>query len=854
MTASERLADWCSRHPVLVICAFALSAAASVWGATRYLGVEMDPVALLDPTLEWRANALELRERFPHRENTIVAHITAPTPEAADLARAAFFEAMPRGEGWSIDSQGYNDFFASHGLLFRDVDALEALAEQLAGAQPLIGALVRDPSLVGFFGLLSRVAEADQAQLPRWSVLLERVSDVLKVPVDARAPRLSWQSLVLGEGLRQGPKLIVAKPPETLGKRAALSIARDAVQSAQAAHPLTEIRLTGSIPLWIEEIDSAMSGASLAGVVALIAVALLLSVGLRAWQLVLASMLTLVAGLAITLGFATFAVGRLNLISVGFAALFIGLAIDFAVHLCARYREERAWDSAMAVGAALTRAMRAVGGALALCAVSAAAAFFSFSPTAYDGVAELGIIGGAGMIIGWFGALTLLPACVAVLPAAKAPNPARIAVPKQVARVAAIGIEHPRAVRWTAFILAALAAAMATQVRFDYNPMHLKPQGSRALQTYQSLLRTGPSPLNAQLLIADKARADKQAQRLQALAEVGRVVWLERFVPSQQDAKLALIEDMNWSVGFALPQESLQLEAKPVPEAHGAMEEAAQKLRAVPSDSAQRLGEAIPRWLERHGNDAAAGWSELRTRLLGNVPPLLDRLRLQLTAEAVRLETLPPQLRRKWLDDEGYYRLQIEPAINLYRNDALLAFVASVSQVAPTATGAPMEYVYSSRTIIHAFVTAFALALCVITLFLAVLLRSLADTARALVPLLLGSLLLVAAMVLTKLHFNFANVIVLPLLLGISVANGIHVIWRARIDPSVNPVASSAGRAVLVSVATTLASFLALWLSPHRGMSSIGALLGIGLVLQLACTFVVLPSLMRQRVPSTRDA
>ncbi|WP_421717864.1 MMPL family transporter [Algiphilus sp.] len=844
MSYSERIAGWCARHPLWVIAFFLGASLVSIWGGTRHLGVEMDPVALLDPTLEWRANALDLRARFPHREDTIVAHVTGATPEAADQARIAFFEAMAARERWSVDSAGHADFFARHGLLFRDLDALQELTDRLARAQPLIGSVVNDPSLVGFFQILRRVAEADAQQLPAWQPLLAQVTEVLQRIDEDGAPALSWQSLMLTEGeVATRPLLVVARPPAGMDKREALAQARQTLAEVRARAPQATIQLTGSIPLWIEEIDSALQGASVAGVIALFAVALLLGLGLRAWQLVLASMLTLIAGLAITLGFATLAVGRLNLISVGFAALFIGLAIDFAVHVGARFREERARLPESPTEVALGRALRGVGGALGLCAVSAAAAFFSFAPTSYDGVAELGIIGGAGMLIGWFGALTLLPACIALLPAVSPPQLSSTAVPERIARIAMLGVTHRGAVRWTVVALAVVAALLASQARFNYNPMHLKPKDSVALQTFESLLHTGPSPLHAQLLLTDDDQAAELAGRLTALPEVSRVVWLERFVPVQQEAKLAVLDDMQWSIGFSLPEERLQIMERPVAQVRTAMEDTTEALalRALPST--QLLAEAMQRWLERPRSEA--DWARLRLRLLGHLPAVLERLRQQLQAEPVHRSGLPPSLRTQWLDGEGHYRLQIEPAVHLFDNAALLAFVDAVSEVAPRATGAPMEYVYSSRTIIHAFVTAFALALAVITVLLLTLLGSAADTARALAPLLLGALLLVAAMVLTRLSFNFANVIVLPLLLGISVANGIHIIWRGRADGSVNPVASSAGRAVLVSVATTLASFIALWLSPHRGMSSIGALLGMGLVLQLLCTFVVLPALMR---------
>jgi hypothetical protein len=841
--ALKRLVAASMRWRLAVLLLAALLVAASLWGAKRHLAVEMDPVALLSPELEWRSRALALREAFPQLQDTIVAVIRAPTPERAAAVQAQLVQRFD-AQGWRVRAPGAEDHLRDNALLLMPTDALERLAEQLTRAQPLLGALVAEPSLARFFGVLARSSQqAGQGAGSEGALnaLMRETARILNGPLEG--PALSWQRLLMNSGAAMEAsalRFVVAEPD--LPQREAVAVARDAVSALSATD--ADIALTGPMPLWVEEIDSAFDGALRAGVLALIAVALLLGLGLRAWQLVIASLLTLLAGLAVTLGLATLTVGRLNLISVGFAALFIGLAIDFAVHLSARLRERLAQGA----GAdALPQAAASVGGALTLCAASAAAAFFAFTPTAYDGVAELGLIGGMGMIVGWLGALTLLPALLAVLPAVAPPSPRSVALPPALAAPAALGAQHPRAVRLSAVALGLLAALAATRADFDYNPMHLKPAASPGLQAYERLSAGGDSPLHAQLLRSDAAATRETAEALRRLPEVRRVIWLESFLPEDQAAKLAIIEDLRWSVGFALPADPLRLQPPQPQKDLAALRASTGALRQGPSEAGRALGEALADWLGRHEEAAQEALPRLQQRLLGNLPALIAQLKRMLATEGLERSDLPATWQRLWLSPDGAYRLQIEPARDLNDQAQLLAFVEAVRELAPDAVGAPVEYVASARTIMRAFLTAFALALLVIALLLWALLRSAADAARALTPLLLGALLLVAVMGLSGLRFNFANVIVLPLLLGIGVANGVHIIWRTRIDPRGNPVASSAGRAVMISVATTLASFAALWLSEHRGMSSMGALLSIGLALQLLCTFVVLPAIMPQR-------
>ena len=173
-------------------------------------------------------------------------------------------------------------------------------------------------------------------------------------------------------------------------------------------------------------------------------------------------------------------------------------------------------------------------------------------------------------------------------------------------------------------------------------------------------------------------------------------------------------------------------------------------------------------------------------------------------------------------------------------------FVAAVRKVAPDAIGFPVIYLEAGDAVVKSFQQALVLAIIAVTILLLVLLRPKSDTLFVLLPLLLAGGLTGAASVVLGVPFNFANVIALPLLLGIGVDSGIHMVHRMRAAPPASGLIleTSTARAVLYSSLTTMCSFGNLAVSPHRGMASMGALLTVGIAFTLLCTLVVLPALM----------
>jgi predicted RND superfamily exporter protein len=229
-----------------------------------------------------------------------------------------------------------------------------------------------------------------------------------------------------------------------------------------------------------------------------------------------------------------------------------------------------------------------------------------------------------------------------------------------------------------------------------------------------------------------------------------------------------------------------------------------------------------------------------------------------LAAGHVTLEKLPEALLERMITSDGRVRIQIYPSEDLNDHAALAAFVENVQTITPEVAGSASEILASGRAVVVALTEALVSAFIVITAFLLLLWRRIDDTALVLIPLLLAAALTVAAAVLLDIPFNFADVIVLPLLLGIGVDSGIHLVHRARAAApgDSNLLGTSTARAVAFSAMTTIASFGSLGFATHLGMATLGQLLTLGVGFTIVCNLIVLPSLipLRPRRPELVDS
>ena len=818
-----RWVDFVRRGALAVV----LGALTATLGVGHYVAsgitFNTDTADLLAHDLAYRRDARALKEAFPQFTDNILVVIDGAAPDLADdaaLALARRLRDRPQLFGDVYDLAG-DPTIRRNSLLYLDIEELSDLGDRLAEAQPFLATLWENRSLQGLFDMLGQAIDEvldDEGAPPiELADMLNAASEVAEAQAAGRFGVLSWQEMMRGEkaGANEGRRFILIQPALDFGSLQPAAKAIDGLRTIaadlelDAAHGV-RVRLTGSAALAQEELKSVEEGMGLAGVLSLSLVILLLLVGMRSVPLAGAVLVTLIMGLVWTAGFATLAVGALNLISVAFAVLFIGLSVDFGIHFGLRYKEaiDRGADNA----AALREAAEQVGGALTLCAVAAAIGFLSFLPTDYTGLAELGLIAGAGMFIAFFANITVLPALLALRPPPRRSVAGRGDFPRGAPSVAR---GRGRAVATGALVLALAAAALLPQARFDFDPLHLKDPKTESVSTLFDLMedrRTSPYVIT--VLAQDLDSAVALAKRISRLDEVDEAVSLADYVPEDQEDKLAIVEDMALflSPSLAVPPRATRPDAAARRAALDTFRPKLARFSNAARDGKTRA--AARRFLAAldalvgAAFGAAGALEQLEARLTSTLPNRLDVLRQSLDAMPMTLEDLPSGLRERHVAADGRTRISVYPTVGNPDRGQLERFVEAVRSVAPRATGSPVVILESGTIVVAAFRDAALIALGAIALMLAVLLRRVRDVILVFAPLALAALLTVAASVLFDLPFNYANVIVLPLLFGLGVANGIHLVLRERSEAGVGAVMeTSTPRAVTFSALTTIGSF-----------------------------------------------
>ena len=849
------------RHAWLVLgLSFLLTAAAGGYTAT-HVAIDTDTSDMLDPELPHRQASRALAAAFPRLPGDVVVYTeSSHAGEAEDAADALTRRLRQRPDiARALSQPDGGEFFARNGLLYLDTDALWDLSDRLTAAEPLLGALARDASLAGLLDALGSglAGELDDSQRGQLAGMFDKLSAALDAQASGHAEPVHWRDELFTDVGAAGPhrNFVLIDPAQSETGFRPTQQAIDALHALLAelapAYPGVRFEVTGSEAMDGEELVTVADDAALTTTLSFGAVALVLIGGLQAAGLVFAVLITLACGLAWTAAFATACVGSLNLISVCFAVLFIGMGVDFGIQFAMRYREELALSPDRAT--ALAAAALGAGGALTLAALGAAICFFAFVPTSYLGLAQLGVIAGFSMGVALIANLTVLPALLSRLPAprALAPRAARATATRRapLARFVA---------RWQwpiiAFGLVAVVSGVVLLPRaeFDLNPLNLKDPHSPAVEAWRRLAASATSsPYTADVLAASLADADQRAARLRELHEVDKAVTLSDYLPTAQREKLEIIDGMRAASGALLAGTARSAPPSSAREA-AAVDRLLERLQAAePKLGAGELKASATRVSAAFEQlRAAPGWPEqslpaVRALLLGDLHATIARLTNLLGATALALEDIPADIAQRYIAADGRARIEVYPREDLNDNAAMRRFARAVTALEPQATGAPIELVAGSHAVIQACVEASLLALLLTLIMHVFVLSGVLDALLVAAPLVLAMLLTVSTSVLCDIPFNFANIIALPLLIGLNNAYGAYlVIRRTHASDIDHLLETSTPRAVLFSGLTAVASFGTLAASKHPGMAGMGVLISLSLGYALLCALVVLPALM----------
>jgi hopanoid biosynthesis associated RND transporter like protein HpnN len=682
-----RVLIFCTRRSWTIIAIAGLLTLASCIYIARNFTIDTEINKLISPDLPWRKQELSFSEAFPQQGGTIFAVVEAPSAELAANATTALAQQLARRKDLfqSVDEPKSNPFFIRNGLLYQPTEALRRNIDSLIQARPLVKVMAPDRSLRGLSQAIILVLTGVSNNLTSLDDLTHPLSIAAVTIEDELAGRFaifSWRELIRGESPQPEDlrRIIVIRPVLDFaalepGQKTTHAIRELVTDLGLRARYDARVRLTGPVPIQDEELAILKDGVIPSTIATVAAVLLILWPALKSLKLIIAVVVNILVGLCITAALGLCLVGALNPISMAFAVLFIGIGVDFGIQYSMRYRTERHTVDDLPL--ALLKTAEKVGVPLTLAAVATATGFFSFLPTAYRGLAELGEIAGVGMIIAYLSSITLLPALLTVF---KPPKEAKSLGCRWLAPIDHFTEQHRIPIVIATILIVLGGLPLLPHLQFDFNLINLRNPKTESVATYLDLRNdpaTGASAID--VLAPSLIAAREIAERLSKVPEVGSVRTLENLIPDDQPVKLALIQQAGTALNPVLEQEP-----RPVPtdqETIEALERAAAALIAIAGDQTT-VGADAARRLAKALSELARANSQLRAQTEATfITPLqstFNDLHNLLQATSITEQNIPSDLARDWVTADGRARVQVFPKGDPNNNDVLREFARAV--------------------------------------------------------------------------------------------------------------------------------------------------------------------------------
>jgi uncharacterized protein len=633
---------------------------------------------------------------------------------------------------------------------------------------------------------------------------------------------------------------------------------RQLVNDTKAEVPGLNIGVTGESVLDNDEMTQSQKDTTLASIVALVLCALIFIYGYNSTGRPIKATICLMVGLAYTLAFATFTVGHLNILTITFVPILIGLAIDFGVHLVTRYEEELRHGKTKEE--ALTKAMVFTGQGIITGALTTAGAFLAMAFTNFKGIQEMGIICGGGLLVCLMPMMTLLP--VLLLRGRQNVIDHKGMQEKTRARIENLWLQRPVLV--TAFIVVSCGVAALQlyqgKIKFDYNLLNMQSAGLPAVEFGQKLIDSGQSVLFGAIVANSLDEATALESRLRALTNVvSKVDSVAGFLRPDPDenAKLELIAEIKQELA---PLKIDATDMNPVDISAlsltlygfiGYLGSAIKDVRGDdPNLAAQfaSLQQAImdlrKTMLDGDTNARAAKLAAFQQAFFADVRQTFQLLQQQDGFAPLRVEDLPAVLRNRFVGVTGKFLLQVYPKNDVWQRDNQKKFIEELRTVDPDVTGTPVQLYEYTSLLVNSYITAAWYSLIAIAILVFFHFRSIGAVILSLLPVVIGVLWLVGMMGWFGIPFNPANIMTLPLVIGIGVTNGIHILNRFAEEHTPGILSRSTGKAVLVSGLTAIAGFGSLMLAKHRGIHSLGFIMATGIAACMIAALTFLPALL----------
>ncbi|MBR5738282.1 MAG: MMPL family transporter [Verrucomicrobia bacterium] len=874
-------ASWTIRYPRRIIILQLILAVLCGWYTAKCLVFTMDRNALVGDDKKYHQIFLKYKKEFPGQDD-IVAVV-----ESDDYERNRMFVEV-LGSRLEQETNLFTDVFykgdlkmmGNKALLFADKSILVGLEEELKNYAPFIQEFMPSTNLVQLYQYVNdrfmRAQNEDNEDnrnmvntLPALERILNGAYNAISKPGVPMSPGLA---ALFGSGEQaeneqyitfdHGRMYVVnVHAVEESLYPAAVKRLRELVEDVKMQVPGVNVDITGEPVLEYDEMQQSQYDTTFSSIVSLILCFLLFCYGYRQFHRPVAAVFCLMLGLVFTMGWTTFAVGQLNLLTITFLPMLIGLGIDFGVHLVSRFEEElgkgNTPDEAIHISLVNTGMGVFTGG------IATAGAFLAMALGSFQGVKEMGIISGGGLIICLLPMMTILP--VLLLKGAQwlpQKNPSALQKSSWLrAKIEEFWLRIP----WPLFIVTSLVTITCIcfalpRIHFDYNLLNMQSRDLPAVKLEQRLINSATNSVLFAIVMAEDLDQAKQLQKkIERLPSVNNVQSMAKFMEDDVGDILERIGRIKKIVEpFNIPTPELKkVEVDKLDQQllrlQGYVNFAISSVKDDPNETKllsilQELNKTIVETrlciLRGDSEEIARKLGLYQYSFFNDIASTFNSLKNQDNSGPLRPEDLPKALVNRFVSKNGIYALEIFPKKDVWDRENQEEFVGELRSVYGDVTGSPVHIYEYTSLLKNSYIEAAWYSLGAILILLYLRFRRITYVLLAMVPVGVGMLWLAGCMVLCGVPFNPANIMALPMTIGVGVSGGIQILNRYLEEGRPIVLANSTGLAVIISALTTIAGFGSLMLGKHQGIQSLGFVMGIGTLMCMIAALTILPAIM----------
>ena len=820
-----RILDSLLKNPYKVVISFLFITFLAMFSTFQNLSINTSTDSLIDDQLTFKKNQKKLKKHFNVLNNNILIRIKGNNSKKIETIFSEIENKLDQREEFNFYySPNFDKFFKSNFFSLLSEKQKIDFIDQLYQFQPFISELNNNKKLEGFNNFIDLVLKSQNTnEIKSLDIVFKNFILALNTRTE-----VDWKKILRKDF---DEIFILLSVNENYLSTNGFSLTYEFLKSLREKYNSqnVNIQFTGGLIIDHEEIKSVSSGAVLSGLLSIILVSIILYASLKKIKLIFCLIVSILVGLFITTGITSVTIGSLNLISVAFAVLFIGLSVDFGIQVFLRILENQKENIGLEN---FKSELGSVSRTITIASIPSIVGFLSFVPTKYTGLSELGIISAIGLFVGLLVNILFLPAIYSLIKKSDSKIIER-KKNKLWQRFSNFILSHKYNLLFSLLIISIYNFTFIKSISFDSDAMKLKDQKLQSVLLAKELIEKNPT---SDYIISIVENKEIDSSKLKDLLKNSNIQEIRSLGTLFKEYKSENLDYLKFLITTGVSKEFYSS-----PEEFDRFKNLLLKIKSLRIDNISNICEELINKLSQRD----ANQKEIKNieELFFNKFNDLNNVILTIgNKKYINYDEIPDYYKNRFESLDGFYRYEVIPSKDVNRKENLEEFVDSVQRFYPDATGMPVVQLEAGKIVKNSFIYAFIFSFIITFFYLLIIFKDLYKVLLCIFSLLIALILLIFLMIVFKIDLNFANMISLPLLFSLGISYPIYFVTRLSEKGNVTSVfASNTPLAILTSSLTTICSFGTLFFSSHQGTSSMGLLLFISLLTTLISSLIFLP-------------